>query len=40
MLDAEDRHWRQDTVILWDNASYHKAARTKRLLETLRIPLM
>ena len=23
MLDAEDKNWREDTVILWDNASYH-----------------
>ena len=40
MLDAEDKHWRKDTVIIWDNASYHASARTKGLLETLKIPLM
>ena len=40
MLDAEDRHWRQDTVIIWDNASYHKSHRTRSLLQTLGVPLM
>ena len=32
MLDAEDRRWRRDTVIFWDNASYHTSDRTKSLL--------
>ena len=40
MLDAEDRHWRQDTVIFWDNASYHKSRRTRGLLQELGVPLM
>ena len=40
MLDAEDRHWRKDTVIVWDNAGYHTSKRTKSLLETLKIPLL
>ena len=40
MLDSEDKHWRKDTVIIWDNASYHSSERTKSLLETLKIPLM
>ena len=40
MLDAEDKHWREDTVILWDNASYHTKPSTQRLLERLQIPLM
>ena len=40
MLDTEDRHWRRDTIIIWDGASYHKSARTRSLLETLKIPLM
>ena len=40
MLDEEDVRWREDTVIMWDNASYHSNPRTKRLLERLRIPLM
>ena len=32
MLDAEDKHWRRNTVIIWDNASYHSSAKTKSLL--------
>ena len=40
MLDSEDKDWRKDTVIIWDNASYHTSPRTKSLLETLKIPLM
>ena len=28
MLDAENKHWRKDTVIIWDNASYHTNPRT------------
>ena len=40
MLDNEDKNWRKDTVIIWDNASYHKHPRTKSLLETLKVPLL
>ena len=32
MLDAENKHWRKDTVIIWDNASYHTNPRTMSLL--------
>tara|TARA_B110000285_G_scaffold184261_1_gene208742 strand:+ start:259 stop:372 length:114 start_codon:yes stop_codon:yes gene_type:complete len=32
MLDSENKHWRRDTVIFWDNASYHTSDRTKSLL--------
>ena len=40
MLDAENKKWRKDTVIIWDGASYHTSKRTKSLCETLKIPLM
>ena len=40
MLDNEDKNWRKDTVIIWDNASYHGHPRTKSLLETLKVPLL
>jgi len=40
MLDTEDKHWRKDTVIIWDNASYHSSQKIRSLLETLKIPLM
>ena len=39
-MDQQDKHWRKDTVLIWDNASYHTAGRTKSLLETLKIPLL
>ena len=39
-LDGEDKHWRKDTVIIWDNATYHTSNGTKSLLETLKIPLL
>ena len=40
VLDAEDKHWRKDTVIVWDGAAYHRSAKTLSLLETLKIPLL
>ena len=40
MLDAEDKNWRRDTIIFWDNATYHTCQRTKCMLETLKVPLM
>ena len=32
MLDGEDKHWRKDTIIIWDNATYHTSIGTKNLL--------
>ena len=40
MLESEDKNWRRDTVIVWDNASYHTSTRTKSFLETLKVPVM
>jgi len=40
MLDSEDEHWRQDTVLIWDGASYHTSLRTQSLLEKLKVPMM
>ena len=40
MLDEEDQHWRRETFLLWDNASYHTSPRTRQLLERLDVPLM
>ena len=31
-LDAEDRHWRTNSVIVWDNAGYHGAVPVLTLL--------
>jgi len=32
-LDAERSNWREDTVILYDNAPYHCSATTMTTLE-------
>jgi hypothetical protein len=29
ILEKEDRHWRTNTMIFWDNASYHNAKETR-----------
>ena len=40
ILDAENRHWRKDTVIFWDNASYHTSNSTREVLKSLDVPIM
>ena len=32
-LDFEDKHWRQNSVIIWDGASYHEAENVLTLLQ-------
>ena len=32
-LDIEDKHWRKNTVLMWDNAGYHDAEVVLTLLE-------
>jgi hypothetical protein len=39
-LDSIDREWRKKTVIMIDNASYHRSAITKAKLEYLNVPIM
>jgi len=39
-LDAQRAGWREDTVILLDNASYHTSGGTLRLMEGLQIPVL
>ena len=34
-LDAERPGWREDTVFLWDNATYHTSAETHSVLRRL-----
>ena len=38
-LDAENAAWRADTVILMDNAPYHKDKATLKLLCELKVPI-
>jgi hypothetical protein len=32
ILDGENKNWRRETVIFWDNASYHTSKSTKDVL--------
>ena len=32
-LDIEDRNWRTNSVLMWDNAGYHEAKEVLNLLE-------
>lgn len=34
-LSNEDRRWRQNTLIFWDGASYHKSKETVQMLREL-----
>ena len=39
-LDQEDAEWRSNTVILLDNAPYHKSDSTINLMQGLKIPVL
>ena len=39
-LDADKENWRHDTVIILDNASYHRANTTMDLIHALRAPIL
>ena len=40
VLDKERKNWREDTIILLDNARYHNAVGTLKVFQALRIPIM
>jgi hypothetical protein len=40
ILDGENKNWRRETVIFWDNASYHTSKSTKDVLQRLEVPIM
>ena len=40
VLDKERKGWREDTIILVDNARYHAADGTQKVFKALRIPIM
>ena len=40
VLDAEDPAWRESTVIVLDNATYHSSDETKEVLQALFIPTL
>jgi len=39
-LDYEDKNWRMNSVIMWDNAGYHEAGEVLNLLEEQRAPVL
>jgi hypothetical protein len=39
-LDSSDPDWRKNTIIMLDNASYHRSTFTKAKLEALKVPIM
>ena len=39
-LDEENQNWRKDTVLFWDNASYHTSNSTREVLKRLEVPIM
>ena len=39
-LDKERLNWRKNTVIFWDNASYHSSLMTRKTLQNLNIPIL
>ena len=39
-LDQDDRNWRTNTVLMWDNAGYHEATEVLTLLEQQKAPVL
>jgi hypothetical protein len=39
-LDAADKHWRSTSVLVMDNAPYHRSAVTRRLMVELQLPVL
>ena len=40
ILDLEDKNWRANTILLLDNASYHKGKSIIKLLNGLKVPTL
>ena len=40
ILDAEDKQWRENTIIMHDGAKYAQSGDTKSALKDLRVPFM
>ena len=39
-LDIEDKNWRTNSVLMWDNAGYHEAKEVLTPLEEQRAPVL
>ena len=40
ILDKEDRHWRSNTIIFWDGASYHNSKDTLNTMRDMNVPIL
>ena len=40
MLDGERPNWRKDTIIMLENAPYHRSAKTMKLFENYQVPVI
>ena len=39
-LDYEDKSWRENSVLMWDNAGYHESEEVLTLMEEQKVPLL
>jgi hypothetical protein len=40
LLDQQNKYWRTDTVLLMDNAPFHKSRLSMGLYQELKLPVM
>jgi hypothetical protein len=40
ILEQEDKHFRNNTIIFWDGASYHSGKETRKTMEALDLPII
>jgi hypothetical protein len=40
ILEREDKHFRKNTIIFWDGASYHSSKEMKKTLRALDLPIL
>ena len=39
-LEQQDQHWRHNTVVMLDNAAYHRSGATMKVFEELKVPVL
>ena len=39
-FDSEDLHWRKNTIVLLDNAGYHRGIIARDIMEKLDLPVL
>ena len=40
ILDSKDPNWRSNSIITFDNASYHSATTTMKIMKELNLPVL